>query len=131
MTRARSWRLRLSATFLALVMAFVSAAVCYAGTLSEQAGQMCCAEMGSDCPDMAMMPTGLSVTAASSPHGDCCSVPPINVASTGLLTAVAPATDWVAIQPPLIVFETETGFAGSSFDSTSPPTYLLVSTFRI
>jgi hypothetical protein len=48
-----------------------------------------------------------------------------------VLPAVAPATDWVDLQPPSVVLDTQFGFAHSSFDSSSPPTYLLVSSFRI
>jgi hypothetical protein len=128
MHESTGWRKRLGAAGLALLVAFVSVATCYAGTrqMPERALQASCHGMtgggDSDAPNVSL----------AGPAHDCCTVPAANLTFTTTLdSALTPSTDWVALEAPLVGPAHESDFASTAFDHSSPPTYLLISTFRI
>ena len=114
---------------MALLMAVVSAATCYAGTraMSDMAPHACCADMPEQC--------GGQTQALQRPMQsmqDCCVTPAADLVSAAAHVAVAPSTDSVQLVTPasLQSMAAQT-VARDVVASSSPPTYLLVSVFRI
>jgi hypothetical protein len=107
---------------MSLLMALLSAATCYAGTV-EMGGMTphaCCAEMAGACP-------GQMVDVQ-----DCCVTPLADLAANSSHVAIAPSTDSILLlSPPYLASTSSTPVAQDAANSSSPPTYLLVSVFRI
>jgi hypothetical protein len=112
---------------LALALAVVSSATCFAAAEMTPAQKACCAAMSGDCGAMAAV------------GKDCCrldtpniaslpsSIPLSRLAQPALVLISLPAT-----QPDLPnLFCTSHVFDARAAKSSSPPTYLLVSVFRI
>ena len=126
------WRRRLGAAGLALLVGLVSVATCYAGTreMSQREEVSCCHGMPGGCGD-SEMPSAPADRFAS-PHHDCCAVPAASLTfTTALDRALAPSTDWVALEAPVAALADESDFTRSASAHSSPPPYLLFSTFRI
>ena len=114
---------------MALFMAVVSAATCYAGTLgmSDTASDACCAEMGEHCGGHQE-----SVHRPIQPMQDCCVAPAADVVSAAVHVGVPPSLDSVQlVTPPSFQPGAQQALARDVDASSSPPTYLLVSVFRI
>jgi hypothetical protein len=111
---------------LALALAVVSSATCFAAAEMTPAQKACCAAMNGDCGEMAVGKgccTSDSPNIASLPSSTLLS----RLAQPALVLVSLPAT-----QPDLPnLFRTSHLFDSRAAKSSSPPTYLLVSVFRI
>jgi hypothetical protein len=116
---------------MSLLMAAVSAATCYAGTLAMsdmEATHPCCPEM----PDACGGGQTPSVQQPNRSMPDCCVTPAADLASAAAQVAVVPSTDSVPLgEPALLQPMASQTVAKDAIASSSPPTYLLVSAFRI
>jgi hypothetical protein len=126
--RSTTWGRKLGAAGLALALALVSVATCYAGTrqMSAPSAKARChgmaADSNSDAPHVSLAP----------PAHDCCAVPVASLTVTvSLDTALAPSTKCVSLEVPPVALPADSRARRIERDQFSPPTYLLISTFRI
>ena len=108
---------------LALALAFVSVATCFAGTLQLAEGSHHASCHG--------MQTGDAVKIGSLDQApDCCAVQHAIMGLGGASHALAPPPSTAALVMPLSPLEAHP-FDSRASISSSPPTYLLLSVFRV
>ena len=129
MVRRSSRGSRVVSGALALALALVSVATCFAGTLqlTQQSPHASCHGMPTE---NAAPSSGTVAQAAEFQARDCCAVQRAILGLGGAFDAVAPPASTAALVVPLSPLEAPP-FDSRAPISSSPPTYLLLSVFRV